>query len=262
MIPKVSIIIPAYKTRFFEKCLRSAILQSYSNIEILIGDDSATDEIKDIVDRLVKQSRFSVFYKKNAKNLGESPNFEQCILSASGDYIKPLYDDDFIHRDCVLELVKLMQAIPNAVLAACQRDIIEENDYVQPRQLYNKPLAEKVFAMDGLELMKYILSHGINFIGEPSCVMFKKSDALQLLPNMFQINGRVMYGCADMVLYSKLLPKGKFVFNPKAYCFFRHLQNDHENIKDTKPESPNSMEYLKEYFENLWSYKSGPYNFE
>ena len=246
MNPKVSIIIPAYRFRFFEESLESALNQTYDNIEIIIGDDSRNDDINSILRRSIHQSRFPVQYQKNQTNLGESPNFEQCLKNAGGKYIKPLYDDDVLHQDCVAELVELMQSTPDASLAACHREIIDEQGSILPREIYNTPLSSTDFQTGGVGLAKIMISTRLNFIGEPSCVMFKKGDALSLFPNLFHLNGRVMIGCADVVLYVKLLLKGEFVYKSKSHCYFRRHSDNHQNSVSVKTEGPYSWEYLKE----------------
>ena len=46
-LPKVSILIPAYnRPHYLELALKSALNQTYENIEIIISDDSTNDEVK------------------------------------------------------------------------------------------------------------------------------------------------------------------------------------------------------------------------
>ncbi|WPM85454.1 glycosyltransferase [Apirhabdus apintestini] len=54
----VSILIPAYKSFWFETALRSAIQQDYPHCEIIIGDDSPNDDIFHIIEKLRSESPF------------------------------------------------------------------------------------------------------------------------------------------------------------------------------------------------------------
>jgi glycosyltransferase involved in cell wall biosynthesis len=251
MSPKVSIIIPAYRSRFFEEALDSALNQTYSNIEIVVGDDCRDNSIELIVNKKFKESRFPLRYNKNLKNLGESPNFEQCLKHSEGEFIKPLYDDDLLGPECVADLIELLVNSPNATLAACHREIIDEYGTIQSREIYNTPLASSDFHTDGVGLAKIIASTRLNIIGEPSSVMFKKNDGLSLLPDIFHLNGRVMTGCADVVMYIKLLLKGDFVYKAKSNCFFRRHSVNHSNSVSVKTQGPYSWEYLRECMEQL-----------
>ena len=42
--PLISVIIPVYKTEaYLEKCVRSVMMQSYHNLEIILVDDGSPD---------------------------------------------------------------------------------------------------------------------------------------------------------------------------------------------------------------------------
>ena len=84
--PKVSIVIPSYKPGHFEQCLRSAIGQTYPNIEIMVSDNCPTEEIRDICARYPQ-----VIYQRNVAI--REDNLLSCFYSGKGQYIKPLFDD-------------------------------------------------------------------------------------------------------------------------------------------------------------------------
>ncbi|WP_142310588.1 glycosyltransferase family 2 protein, partial [Bacillus wiedmannii] len=49
-LPKVSILIPAYnKPHYLELALKSALNQTYENIEIIISDDSTNGEVQAMI---------------------------------------------------------------------------------------------------------------------------------------------------------------------------------------------------------------------
>ena len=52
--PLVSILIPTYnKPKYAQEALESALAQTYENIEIIIGDDSTNEEVKEMVNFLI-----------------------------------------------------------------------------------------------------------------------------------------------------------------------------------------------------------------
>ena len=67
--PKVSIIIATYQSKevHFVQALDSALNQSFKNIEILVSDDSPTDELKDLV---LSRNDKRVKYQHNKPALG------------------------------------------------------------------------------------------------------------------------------------------------------------------------------------------------
>ena len=67
MKPKVSIIVPVYKTQeTLEKCVNSLFEQTLQEIEIILVDDGSTDQSPYICDEYAKiDSRIIVIHKKN-----------------------------------------------------------------------------------------------------------------------------------------------------------------------------------------------------
>ena len=92
--PLVSIIIPTFNSEAtIERCIKSAINQTYSNIEIIIIDDFSTDKT------LEKINNFKLKNLKiicNHRNLGPSICRNKGIIKSKGEYISILDSDDFI----------------------------------------------------------------------------------------------------------------------------------------------------------------------
>jgi glycosyltransferase involved in cell wall biosynthesis len=54
--PLVSVIIPTMdRPKMLERCVNSVISNTYKNIEIIVSDDSRSEETKHIVDGLKKK---------------------------------------------------------------------------------------------------------------------------------------------------------------------------------------------------------------
>lgn len=103
---KVSIIVPIYNIEnYIERCLRSLINQSYSNIEIIAVDDGSYDSSTDILDRLANEdSRIIPLHKKNG-GLSSARNYG--LKYISGDFVMFVDGDDYLEDSCVETLVKL-----------------------------------------------------------------------------------------------------------------------------------------------------------
>ena len=95
--PLVSIVIPAYRDRFFRACLSSALAQTYGNVEVLVCDDSRGEAIRGIVRGHGGDAR--IRYLRNASTLGSRANYRQGLVEARGEFVKFLNDDDTLRPD-------------------------------------------------------------------------------------------------------------------------------------------------------------------
>ena len=112
---KVSICIPAYNNKAgIERLLNSIKEQTFTDYEVIITDDSTTDDVKDVV----SSCGLNVNYVKNQARDGSTANWNKAIDMASGEYIKIMHHDDWFTFDNSLEkMVKLLDENEGAVLA-------------------------------------------------------------------------------------------------------------------------------------------------
>lgn len=106
--PKISIVLPIYNVEpYLERCLQSVEEQSYANLEIILVDDGSPDNCPSICERwATKDSRIIVVHKQNA-GLGMARNTG--IEHATGDYICFFDSDDYIARDAIEQLVRIIE---------------------------------------------------------------------------------------------------------------------------------------------------------
>lgn len=93
--PLVTIAIPTYNraARFLKYALKSAVAQTYENVQILVSDNSSTDNTEELVSEIA-DSR--VEYVKHRENIGANNNWNYCLQQARGRYFHLLHDDDLI----------------------------------------------------------------------------------------------------------------------------------------------------------------------
>ena len=98
--PLVSIGIPTYnRANSYLRCaLRSAVSQTYKNIEIIVSDNCSPDNTESVV-REFNDPRIR-YYKQN-ENIGPSKNRDFCLEQARGEYFALLLDDDLIDDDFI-----------------------------------------------------------------------------------------------------------------------------------------------------------------
>lgn len=110
--PKVTVIIPTYKRSvdFLSRAVKSVLNQTYSNIEIIVIDDSPSDyEDRDQIKKYMHCiNNDSVKYFQNEINMGGSLARNRGIDLASGEYISFLDDDDEYMPEKIEKQIKYM----------------------------------------------------------------------------------------------------------------------------------------------------------
>lgn len=124
--PLVSIGMPVFNgERYIEQALRALLAQEHRRLELIVSDNASTDRTEAIV-RAAAERDGRVRYHRNASNLGALPNAQRTLDEAQGDYFMWAAHDDLWEPAYVGTLVRLLQARPDAVLAFCALDNIDE----------------------------------------------------------------------------------------------------------------------------------------
>lgn len=101
---KVSIILPTYNgARYIRRSIDSCLQQTYKNIELIIVDDSSTDETPDIV-KSYKDERIK--YIRHQKNRGLPSGLNTGFANAVGHYLTWTSDDNYYATNAIEKMVK------------------------------------------------------------------------------------------------------------------------------------------------------------
>lgn len=98
--PLVSIGIPTYNraNSYLKHALRSAINQTYKNIEIIVSDNCSPDNTESVV-REFNDPR--IRYYRQKENIGSLNNSNFCLEQSQGIYFLMLFDDDLVDNDFI-----------------------------------------------------------------------------------------------------------------------------------------------------------------
>lgn len=201
---RVSICVPAYNNASeVERLLKSVYLQTYTDFEVNISDDSTDDGIEKLAAAYRKQHK-NINYIHNAKPYGHIFNWNAAIKMARGEYIKIMFSDDwFTDEQSLGRYVALLDKSPDALLAfAGSRQVSLDNHM----EYYDRHATPQFIGRLRKDYRNLFLG---NEIGAPSAVMYRRGDALTL----FDENSN---WASDMYLYFDLLRKTpQFVFTTK-----------------------------------------------
>lgn len=121
----ISVIVPVYKVeKYLARCIDSILVQTYSNLEIILVDDGSPDNCGEICDNYAcKDSRIQVIHKKN-EGLGFARNSGMEICN--GEYIMFLDSDDYISPDAVQVLFERITADGSDIAVGKHADAYED----------------------------------------------------------------------------------------------------------------------------------------
>jgi methyltransferase family protein/glycosyl transferase family 2 len=193
----VSVVIPAFKPEYLQAAIISATEQTCEDIEILVGDDSVDARLEPIVTEIDDPR---VTYHHHGFGDAEL-NLRKLWERATGEYIKPLFDDDLLLPASVESLVNALRSNPGSALAFHERVYVNsENDIVwTPPQLLE---AGSMAALDHQFMVDHMLPTLSNFIGEPSNTMVSRE--LVDVTQVYTYRGRKLDFLADVASYLNL----------------------------------------------------------
>lgn len=90
MIPKISFILPVFKSNYLADAVNSLLNQTLKDIEIVIVHDNPTWQLNDNITKRDNRVKLIV----NKKNMGIANSYNIALDNATGDIICPMNDDD------------------------------------------------------------------------------------------------------------------------------------------------------------------------
>ncbi|OGI18607.1 MAG: hypothetical protein A2287_10745 [Candidatus Melainabacteria bacterium RIFOXYA12_FULL_32_12] len=208
MKPFISICLPNYNyEKFLREAIESVLEQTFTNFELIIGDNASTDSSVEII-KSYNDPRIK-FYQ-NESNISLYANINKCKDQAQGELIGVLHSDDKYHPDFLQEVVEAYIENPNhKVFITGVNFWHHEKDELIPWHPYKTAgIISKYEALMRLTAENNI-GNGINVILHKDC--FKK---VEMYPNRYKY-------AADYDLWMRLAEKFEFVYIPKVLAYYR-----------------------------------------
>lgn len=176
--PLVTVCVPTFQgAPWLRSCLDSALAQTMTDLEVLVLDDASTDDTVAVAEEFAARDP-RVKVQVNATRLGLAKNWNHAVASASGQWIKPLFQDDTMAPTCL----ERMTARDGELLVVCERRLVLAPGAEAGVETYiaGLPKLDEVFgSADRVEagqvseaLARY---PGVNLFGEPSAVLLHRS---------------------------------------------------------------------------------------
>lgn len=212
--PLISIIIPAYNyATFILKAIKSALNQTYPNVEIIVIDDGSTDNTKEVVQSLPSVN----YHYQSNKGLPASRNAG--ITKSSGQYLVFLDADDWLERDALEKNYAVICDKPDVAFVS--------GNYYLLRAKTNKTESTSASVTDN----HYCHLLQSNYIGMHAAVMFQR-----WVFNTYRYD-ETLRSCEDYDLYLRIARHHPVVHHPAfiaTYYFHSSgLSHNYMTMMDT-----------------------------
>ncbi len=223
--PLVSICIPTYNGQeYILQCIESAINQAYKNIEILVVDDNSNDNTCQLIKGFnTNDNRIKLI--QNEKNLGLVGNWNKCIDAAKGEWIKFLFQDDYMDVNCIQVMVESLSAGDKLVTSG--RRLVFDPGLDEKVKQYSIsqtltferlgiPSSSTSF-ISAKKISGFAANHiCINFIGEPTVIMFRKD----IIAELGYFNPELSQIC-DFEYFLRISSRYGLKYIPQPITWFR-----------------------------------------
>lgn len=215
MNPRVSICLPTYNGEpYLRQALESLLSQSFSDFEILVSDDCYKDGTPDILSEFQKQDK-RLRLTCNKENAGLFANYNKCLARAETPFIKPFAQDDLLHPHYLERALSVFEKEPELVLLSTDRGLIDASGQaIEAEIAKSNQVFESNVPVSGNAVIETCLFPVINYIGEPSTVIFRKRACGQGFDESFHQLG-------DLEYWLRILMEGNYCYIPEQLCFFR-----------------------------------------
>lgn len=222
---RISVCLASYNgARFIEKQLSSILMQLGVNDEVIVSDDSSTDDTVAIVKKINDQR---IFLIENQKYKSAVLNFENALKKAQGEYIFLSDQDDVWKPNKVQRMLEVLKEV-DLVVSDC--DFIDDNGNI---------IGNSCFEMyhSGPGVLKNFVKN--SYLG--NCMAFNRKVLIRVLPFPFQLQKAsrlLLFHDVWIGLIANLCYKVMFIPD-KLSSFRRHTGNASPTEMSAK--SPNSL---------------------
>lgn len=202
-MPRISIITTTYKhARFIADTIESVLSQTFTDWELLIGDDNSPDETYEIAaEYATKDARIRVW--KNISNLGIVGNMNALLsrVSPESEYIAFLEGDDMFTPNNLEEKMKIFIKFPEVKMVYNNLDFIDWNGKIFYKDFFSQKKV-KVYKNKMISQKEYMQAR-VGSIFSWSTAMIRK-DILWKIKIFNPTKDNINYAVSDEDFYFTL----------------------------------------------------------
>ena len=218
-MPNISIITTTYQhADFIAQTIESVLGQTYSDWEMLIGDDSPDDATWDVIQWYVDKYPTKIKARHHSPNKGivDNMNFliQQC--DSQSDFISFLEGDDRYTADNLMEKIKIFEKYPEVQLVYSDFQVIDETGK-QIDHFLQQSRIDQYFN-------KYHFAINPNNIFSWSNGMIRKDISTKY--SIKNITNSPTYSVSDRDFYQHIISHEKIHHIPKKLLEYRKHKNN------------------------------------
>ena len=239
---KITIIIPCYNAeQWISECIQSALAQTYHNTEIIFVDNESTDNSYQIAKEIQEDNpRLQVYTTPNRyRHSWEEPVYK-ALSKSTGDYFTMLAADDYIEKDYIENIVKIISAAPDKIK-------ILQTPIMGVKGDKEQFLGEIKHAYNNLDEFKSLLFTKCP-VNTPS-IVYKK----ELHDNgVIRWNSKDYLGASDYDLYFNIADHGLFIYPYPKWIGYFYRWHPNQATWGMHKEVTNYDKTIQDYWKNKW----------
>jgi glycosyltransferase involved in cell wall biosynthesis len=241
--PKISIIIPCYNSeKWIEKCVNSALKQTYENIEVIVVDNESKDNSLEIINKLKKINPLLIV--STAPNLYRhswTEPVEEGLSLSSGEYFTIVGSDDCLDEKYIENIADIIKRSSGKI------------------EIFQSPI--RGIDAKGLPVNEGNISHSYKNLSEfkeklftgcpvntPS-VVYKKSAHDE---GYIFWDSESFLGASDYNLYFHLADKKKFIYPIPKWLGYYYRWHPEQSTWGMQKEETRYDEKIKDYWRKKW----------
>ena len=214
---KIDIIIPCYNAeKWIEKSIKSALLQTYKNVQVIVIDNESSDNSYKVIQEVNgHHPEIIIGTVPNIYPYGWTEPVEKALSLCNGDYFTILGADDYIDPEYIEKIVKIISKAPDKI------------------KILQSPLIG-IDSDKGITLEE--IKHSYNSLGQFKQMLFEKCPVTTPTvvykrelhdSGILRWDSETCSGAADYDLYFNIADNGIFIYPyPKWIGYYYRWHSD------------------------------------
>ena len=152
--PLVSVVVISYnQAPYIIQNLDSLKSQTYTNWELIVADDASPDHSVEVFKNWLHENNISAKEIFHTKNTGLATVLNEAVELCSGEYVKFIAADDYMHPECLEKSVRCLEEKgPEYGMVCTDTFCVDENGNPKP-DIINNSVLQNISAPEFRELL-------------------------------------------------------------------------------------------------------------